>query len=53
MHKPESVKVNEKHKILEDFEMTDHLIPARIQDLVIITPPPKKKQKKKKELFVQ
>ena len=30
MHKSESVRVNETHKILLDFEIqTDHLIPAR------------------------
>ena len=37
MHKPESVPENETHKILWDFEIkTDHLIPARRPDLMII-----------------
>ena len=37
MHQPESVRENETHKILIDFEIqTDHLIPARRQDLVLI-----------------
>ena len=37
MPKPESVLENETHKILWDFEIkTDHLIPARRPDLVLI-----------------
>ena len=37
MHKSESVLVNETHKVLFDFEIeTDHLIPARRPDQVII-----------------
>ena len=37
MHKPEPVRENETHKILWDFEIqTDHLIPARRPDLVLI-----------------
>ena len=37
MHKPESVRENKAHKILCDFEIqTDHLIPVRRLDLVII-----------------
>ena len=37
MHKPESVLENETHTILWDFEIkTDHLIPARRPDLVLI-----------------
>ena len=37
MHKPESVLENKTHKILCDFEIqTDHLIPARKPDLVLI-----------------
>ena len=37
MHKPESVLENEMHKILCDFVIqTDHLIPARKPDLVIV-----------------
>ena len=37
MHKPESVKENEKHKILLNFkEQTDHLIPVRKANLVVI-----------------
>ena len=37
MHKSESVRENEMHKVLWDFEIqTDHLISARQLDLVII-----------------
>ena len=37
MHKLESVLENEKQKILRDFEIqTDHLIPARRPDIVLI-----------------
>ena len=37
MHKPESFLENETHKIIWDFEVqTDHLIPARRPDLVLI-----------------
>ena len=37
MHKPESIRENETHKILWDLEIqTDHLIPARRPDLVIV-----------------
>ena len=37
MYKPEFVLENETHEILLDFEIqTDHLIPARRPDLVII-----------------
>ena len=37
MRKPESVRENEMHKILKDFEMQmDHLISARRPDLEII-----------------
>ena len=37
MHKPEPVLENETHKILWDFEVhSDHLIPARRLDLVLI-----------------
>ena len=47
MHKPESVLENEMHKILWDFEIqTEHLIPARRPDLVIIN-------KKKREPAIQ
>ena len=43
MHKPESVREKEAHKILWDFEIeTDLLIPARRPDLQLIN--------KKKEL---
>ena len=50
MHKPESVLENETFKILWDFEIqTDHLIPTRKSDLVIINKKKKKKKKKKKE----
>ena len=44
MHNPESILENETHKILWDFEIqTDHLIPARRPDLVIVN---KKKKDK-------
>ena len=37
MHKPESIIVNEMHKIFWDFEIQmDHLILARRLDLVLI-----------------
>ena len=37
MHKPESVLENETHKIIWDFQIkTDHLIPARRPDLMIV-----------------
>ena len=37
MHNPESVIENETHKLLYDFEIqTDHLIPARRSDPVIV-----------------
>ena len=37
MHKPESVQVNETHKILWDLEIqTDYLILARLSDIGII-----------------
>ena len=37
MHKTESVKENETHKVLKDFEIqTDHQILGRQSDLVII-----------------
>ena len=37
MHNPDSVPEIETHKILWDFEIqTDHLIPARRPDLVLI-----------------
>ena len=49
MHK--SVLENETHKILWDFEIeTDHLIPARRPDLMIIN---KRKKKKKKKMRTQ
>ena len=46
MHKSESVLSNETHKIIWDFEIkTDHPIPARRPDLVLIN---KKKKKEKR-----
>ena len=48
MHNPESVLQNETHKPLWDFETkTDHLIPARRLDLMIV----KEKEKAKKKDF--
>ena len=50
MHKPEFVLENETHTFLWDFEIqTDHLIPARRPDLVIINKKKKKKKKRRKE----
>ena len=49
MHKLESDLENETHKILLDFMIeTDHLIPSRRPNLVVIDPPPQKKRKKKR-----
>ena len=37
MHKPESVRENEIHKILRDLEIQmDYLVPARKPDLILI-----------------
>ena len=45
MHNPEPVLENDTHKFLWDFNIqTDHLIPARRPDLILIN-----KKKKKKE----
>ena len=44
MHNPAPVLENDSHKLLWDFNIqTDHLIPARRQDLIIIN---KKKKKR-------
>ena len=46
MHNPAPVLENDMHKLLWDFNIqTDHLIPARRPDLIIIN-----KQKKKENL---
>ena len=45
MHNPAPVLENATHKLLWDLQ-TDHLIPARRPDLIIIN---KKKKKEKKE----
>ena len=48
MHNPAPVLENVTHKLLWDFNIqTDHLIPARRPDLILIT---KKKKKKKKKI---
>ena len=48
MHNPAPVLENDSHKLLWDFNIqTDHLIPARRPDLIIIND--KKKKKKKEE----
>ena len=48
MHNPATVIENDSHKLLWDFNIqTDHLIPARRPDLIIIN---KKKKKKKKRI---
>ena len=50
MHNTESVRENETHKILWDFEIqTDTLISARRAVLVIVNNNDKKKKKNKKE----
>ena len=47
MHNPAPVLENDTHKLLWDFNIqTDHLIPARRPDLIII-----KKEKKKGPFF--
>ena len=52
MNKPESVLENETEKILVDFEIqTDHQIPARQLDLVIVKKKKKRKKRKPVELW--
>ena len=47
MHNPAPVQENDAHKLLWDFNIqTDHLIPAKRPDLIIIN---KKKTKKQKQ----
>ncbi len=47
MHNPAPVRENDTHKLLWDFDIhTDHLIPARRPDLIIIN-------KKKKREFAK
>ena len=47
MHNQAPVLENDSHKLLWDFNIqTDHLIPARRPDLIIIN----KKKKKRREL---
>ena len=49
-HEPGSVQVNEKQKVVWDFEtQMDYQIPARTPDLVIISKKKRKKKKKKRE----
>ena len=49
MHYPVPVLESDSHKLLWDFNIqTDHLIPARRPDIIIITHPSKKKKKKKR-----
>ena len=51
MHTPVPVLENDTHKLLWDFDIhTDHLIPARKQDLIIINKKKKKKKKKEREI---
>ena len=53
MYKPESVVENKMHKLLWNFEvLTDHLIPTRKPDLVVINEKKKKKKERKSELAV-
>ena len=50
MHNPESVRENETHKSLWDFEIrTDHVIVARRPDLIIVKKKKKKRKNKEKE----
>ena len=50
MHKPESILENKTQKIVWDFEIqTDHLIPDRRPNRVIVNQKKKKKKKKKRE----
>ena len=50
MHNPESIRENETHKLLWDFEVQMyHLISARQPDLVIVKTKNNKKKKKKKK----
>ena len=50
MHNPAHVLENDTHKLLWDFNIqTDHLIPARRPDLIIINKKKKKKKRKRKE----
>ena len=45
MHNPALVLENDSHKLLWDFNVqTDHLIPARRPDLIIINQKKKKKE---------
>ena len=47
MHNPAPVLENAMHKLLWDFNIqTDHLIPVRRPDLIIINQKKKKKEKK-------
>ena len=49
MHNPAPVLENDSHKLLWDFNIqTDHLIPARRPNLIIINK--KKKEKKEKRI---
>ena len=49
MHNPAPFLENATHKLLWDFNIqTDHLIPARRPDLIIIKKNQKKKKRKKK-----
>ena len=50
MHNPAPVLENATHKLLWDFNIqTDHLIPARRPDLIIINKKKKKKKRKKRK----
>ena len=53
MHNPAPVLENDSHKLLWDFDIqTDHLIPARRPDLIIINEKKKKKKKKKRTCII-
>ena len=54
MHSPAPVLENDSQKLLWDFNIkTDHLIPVRRPDLIIINKKKKKKKKRKKKENLQ
>ena len=53
MHNSAPVRENDTHKLLWDFNIqTDHLLPARRLNLMIINNKKKKKKKKKRNLQI-
>ena len=54
MHNPESVRENEMHKILLDFEtQTDHLISARRPDLMIVKTREREREKEREKTYLK